>query len=269
MMDDIVIIRGGGDIATGIAHRLYRSGFQVLILEIDKPTMVRRTVSFARAIFDGQAVVEDVKAVKAYNTDDIYEIWSSGNIPVLIDSQCNVMNEINADVLVDAILAKKNLGTHRGMASITIGVGPGFHAGEDVDVVVETSRGHDLGRSMLEGHAKPNTGVPGEILGYGKERVLKAPCDGIISNILDIGDLVKKGETIAYVNKEPVIAMIDGVLRGLIMDHSKVKKGLKIGDVDPRGVREHCFTISDKARSIGGGVLEAILYMKKNKMECE
>lgn len=268
-MKDIVVIRGGGDIATGIVHRLHRSGFQVLILEVEKPTMVRRTVSFARAIFDGQAVVEDVKAEKAYDVDDVYEIWKKGNIPVLIDSQCKILNVIKADVMVDAILAKRNLGTYRDMGSITIGVGPGFYVGKDVDVVIETRRGHDLGRLIFEGHAKLNTGIPGEILGYGKERVLKSPCDGIISNILDIGDLVKKGETIAYVNKEPVTAEIGGVLRGLIMDHSKVKKGGKIGDIDPRAEREHCFTISDKARSIGGGVLEAILYMKKNKMESE
>lgn len=268
MKKDIVVVRGGGDIATGVVHRLYRSGFQVLILEIENPTMVRRTVSFARAIFDGQAVVEDVKAEKAYDVNDVYEIWKKGNIPVLIDSECNILNVIKADVLVDAILAKRNFGTHREMASITIGVGPGFYAGEDVDVVIETRRGHDLGRLIFKGHAKLNTGIPGEILGYGKERVLKAPCDGIISNILDIGDLVKKGETIVFVNKEPVTAEIDGVLRGMIMNHSKVKKGYKIGDIDPRAKREYCFTISDKARSIGGGVLEAILYMKK-KMECE
>lgn len=269
MFRDIVVIRGGGDIASGIAHRLYRSGFKVLILEIEKPTMIRRKVSFASAIYEGEIVVEGVKAIKINNIEDIYRIWEKESIPVIIDSKCSILNEIKADILIDATLAKKNLGIRKDMASITIGVGPGFNAGEDVDVVIESCRGHDLGKLIFKGYAKADTGVPGEILGYSIERVIKAPCDGIIRNLLDIGDRVKKGQIIAYIDNEPIKAKIDGVLRGFITNGLKVKKGLKIGDIDPRGVREYCFTISDKARAIGGSVLEAILYLKNKKMECE
>lgn len=268
MIDDIVVIRGGGDIATGIAHKLYRSGFKILILEIENPTMVRRTVSFASAVFDCESVIEGVKSVKAYNTEDVYKVWNDNNIPVIVDPKCKIIDKIKIDILVDATLAK-NLGMNRNMAPITIGVGPGFYAGEDVDVVIETIRGHDLGKLILKGYAKADTGIPGKILGYGKERVLRAPCNGIINNLSDIGDMIKKDQIIAYVDDEPVKASIDGVLRGIIMNNSKVKKGLKIADVDPRGIKEYCFTISDKARSVAGGVLEAILYMKKIGKECE
>lgn len=269
MVENVVVIRGGGDIATGIAHKLHRSGFKVLILEVEKPTMVRRTVSFASALFDCEVVIEDVKSVKVYNAKDIYKIWNDDNIPVIVDPKCSVINEIKLDILVDATLAKKNLGMNKEMASITIGVGPGFNAGHDVDVVVETIRGHDLGRLIFRGYAKANTGIPGKILGYGKERVLRAPCNGIIKNLSDIGDNIKKNQIIAYVENEPVKASIDGVLRGMIMNNSEVKEGLKIADIDPRGIKKYCFTISDKARSVAGGVLEAILYMKKTRRECE
>lgn len=269
MFDGIVVLRGGGDVATGIAHKLFRSGFKILILEIEKPTMVRRTVSFADAIYDGQAVVEDVKAIRAYKIEEIFQIWDEGCIPIIVDKECEVLNRIKAKVLVDATLAKRNLGTHKGMAPITIGVGPGFDSGVDVDIVIETSRGHHMGKLIFEGYAKPDTGVPGEILGYDKERVLRSPYDGIIENVLEIGDMVNKDQIVAYVNKEAVKADIDGVLRGLIKNKSKVKKGLKIGDIDPRGEREYCFTISDKARAIGGAVLEAILYLLKNTLNME
>ncbi len=263
MIDDMVVIRGGGDIATGIAHRLYRSGFKILILETDKPMVIRRTVSFAQAVFDGHCIVEGVKAIKVNNIKNAYDIWNEDHIPVMIDPDCAMTNELDAAVLVDAILAKKNLGTHKGMADITIGVGPGFFAGEDVDIVIETCRGHDLGRLIFTGSAQPNTGIPGEILGYGKERVLRAPCEGIIKTLYEIGDTVKKGQILAYVNEEPVRAALDGVLRGMITNDFAVTKGFKIGDVDPRGIKEYCFTISDKARAVGGGVLEGILYMKR------
>lgn len=262
MFDNVVVIRGGGDIATGISHKLYRSGFRILILEIEKPTMVRRTVSFASAVYDCGAIVEKVKAVKAYNTKDIQRIWSKNQIPVMVDPKCEIIDEMKIDILVDATLAKRNLGTNRTMAPITIGVGPGFDASKDVDVVVETIRGHDLGKLIFKGYAEPDTGVPGKILGYGKERVLRAPCHGIINNLSNIGDTIKKDQIIAYVDNEPVKATIDGILRGIIMNDSKVKKGLKIADIDPREIKEYCFTISDKARSVAGGVLEAILYMK-------
>lgn len=267
MFKDIVVLRGGGDLATGIAHRLHRSGFKILILEIDNPVMVRRTVSFGNAIFNGQTVVEGVKSTRAYNAKEIYQIWRQGDIPIIVDKECGILNEIQAEILVDAILAKRNLGVDKDMAAITIGVGPGFNAGEEVNIVVETSRGHDLGRLIFEGYAKANTGIPGPILGFTEERVLRSPQDGIIRNVLDIGDMVEKNQIIAYVGKEPIKASIDGVVRGLIKNGLKVKEGLKVGDIDPRGEKEYCFTISDKARAIGGGVLEAILYLRKINME--
>lgn len=262
---DIVFIRGGGDIATGIAHKLYRCGFRVLVLEIEWPTVVRRKVSFAQAIFDGETVVEGVKAVKVINEEEIFMSWENDCIPVLIDSELNILEKIKPDILVDSILAKRNLGTNKRMAPITIGVGPGFKAGEDVHVVVETNRGHNLGKLIFDGFAEPNTKIPQEVMGYTSERVLRAPCDGIIKNVFDIGDYVSKGQIVAYVNGEPVKALINGVLRGLIMNNSEVKKGLKIGDIDPRKIKEYCFTISDKARAVGGGVLEAILYLKTRR----
>ena len=265
MFDDIVVIRGGGDIATGIAHRLHRSGFRILMLEIENPTMIRRKVSFGEAIFEGQIVVEDVKAVRTYRLEDIYEIWNQGHIPIMVDKECSIINKLSIDILVDGTLIKKNMGNNKEMAAITVGVGPGFNAGEDVDVVIETDRGHDLGKLIFRGYAKPDTGVPGKILGYDVERVIRAPCEGIIENLLEIGDMVKKDEIIAYVNGISVISKIDGVLRGIIKNKSRVKKDFKIADVDPRGIKEYCFTISDKARAIGGGVLEAILYMKRIK----
>lgn len=265
MFKDIVILRGGGDIATGIAHRLHRSGFKVLILDIEKPTMVRRTVSFATAIFEGQYTVDGVKAVCVNNVNEINKVWKDKGIPVIIDNNLSILDEIKADILVDAILAKKNLGTKKDMAPITIGVGPGFSAGMDVDLVVETCRGHDLGKVIHSGNAIANTGIPGVIAGYGKERVLRAPCDGEINNILEIGAVVKKEDTVACVDGQPVKATLDGVLRGLIMDGLHVEKSLKIGDIDPRGNVDHCFSISDKARAVGGGVLEAILYMKNEE----
>ncbi len=265
MFNDVVILRGGGDIATGIAHRLHRSGFKVLILDIEKPTMVRRTVSFATAIFEGQYTVDGVKAVFVNNSNEIYKVWEEKGIPVIVDNDLSILDEIKADILVDAILAKKNLGTTKDMAPITIGVGPGFSAGKDVNLVVETCRGHELGKVIHSGKAIANTGIPGIIAGYGKERVLRAPCDGTIENILKIGAVVKKEDIVANVDGQPVKATLDGVLRGLIMNGLHVEKSLKIGDIDPRGNVDHCFSISDKARAVGGGVLEAILYMKNNE----
>jgi xanthine dehydrogenase accessory factor len=265
MINDIVVLRGGGDLATGIAHKLHRSGFRVLILEIERPLVIRRTVSFAQAIFNGRSEVEGVKAVKVNEVKQIYDIWENEDIPIIVDPKCNVLKDIKADVLIDAIIAKKNLGTNKNMAPITIAAGPGFNAGEDVHVVVETQRGHNLGRLIFEGFAEPNTGIPGIIKGFGKERVINSPGNGVIKNVLEIGDVVESGQVISYVGDIPVTAAIDGVLRGLIMDGMEVQKGLKIGDIDPRGIKEYCYTISDKARSIAGGMLEAILYMKNRR----
>lgn len=265
MINDIVVIRGAGDIASGIGHKLHRSGFRVLMLEIAKPLVIRRTVSFATAILENEAVVEDIKAVKVNDVEGIYKAWQANNIAIMVDAECKILNKIKADVLVDAILAKKNLGTYREMAAITIAAGPGFNAGEDVDVVIETHRGHNLARLIFNGYAQEDTGVPGLIIGFGKERLIKSPINGKINNILEIGAQVSKGQIIAYVGNEPVFATLDGVLRGLITNNLEVRKGLKIGDIDPRAIKEYCYTISEKARAVGGGVLEAILYMNIKK----
>jgi len=261
----IVIIIGGGDIGTGVAHRLYRSGFEVIITEIESPLVIRRKVSFAQAVFDGETVVEEVRAVKALNREEVNIILNEGDIPVIIDPDCKILKEIDPDVLVDAKLAKKNTCMHKNLAPLTIALGPGFKAGEEVDLVIETKRGHNLGRIIFEGYAEPDTGIPESVEGYREERVLRAPSDGKILNILDIGDQVKKGETVCYVGEKEVKSSLDGVIRGIIMNGIEVKKGFKIGDIDPRGIKEYCYTISDKSRAVGGGVLEAILYMKKIK----
>ena len=261
--NNVVMIRGGGDLGSGIAHMLHKCGFKVLILEIEQPNVIRRKVSFAQAVFDGHAVVEDVKAVKAVTRQDIHEIWLQGGIPVYVDPEARLLRELKPDVVIDAVIAKKNTGTRRDMAPVTIALGPGFQAGKDADIVIETNRGHNLGRLIYKGCAEPNTGVPGSITGYAEERLLRAPCAGQIRAVLNIGDIVKAGEIICYVDKVPVRSAIDGVIRGLIMNNLHVKKACKLGDVDPRGIREYCFTISDKARTIAGAVLEAILSMQK------
>lgn len=264
-MDDIIIVRGAGDLATGIAHRLHRCGFPLVLTEIESPLVVRRFVAFANAVLEGSTEVEGVTAVRAEGAEDIYAIWAAGNIPVLCDGQCNILEAIKPLAVVDAILAKRNTGTRRDMAPITIGVGPGFTAGDDVDAVVETKRGHYLGKVIYSGSAEPDTGTPGNIGGYSWERLLRSPSDGVICNVLEIGDPVKQGDLIAMVSGKPVRALVNGVVRGLIADGTAVKEGMKIGDVDPRGIREYCFTISDKSRAVAGGALEAILSLKKEK----
>ncbi|KNF07098.1 selenium-dependent molybdenum hydroxylase system protein, YqeB family [Gottschalkia purinilytica] len=264
-MKDVVVIRGAGDLATGIGHRLHRSGFKIVMLDIEKPLVIRRTVSFAQAIFEGEIEIDGVTGIRVETIEEVKKAWEDGNIPVMVDPECKIIESIKADILVDAIMAKRNIGTKKDMAPITIAIGPGFEANKDVDVVIETNRGHYLGSLIFEGKAQENTGIPGLIMGYGKERVIKSPESGVIKNIKKIGDVVKKGEDIAYVENVPVKATLDGTLRGIIKNGSKVLKDLKIADIDPRCSRDHCFTISDKARSIGGGVLEAILYMKNKK----
>lgn len=256
-----VLIRGAGDIATGIGHRLFRSGFKVFMTEIPRPTCIRRKAAFSEAVYDGKAGVEGVTAVLAKNPLEATEISRKGFIPVLVDVRGKSVEAIKPLVVVDAILAKKNLGTSREMAPIVIGVGPGFNAGVDCHAVVETMRGHDLGKVITSGRAGENTGVPGEIKGYSRERVIYAPVSGRIELLCDIGDRVEPGETIAEIGGTAVKSPIEGVLRGIIRDGFDVDKGMKIGDVDPRGIKENCFSISDKARAVGGGVLEAILYM--------
>lgn len=260
---DIVVIRGGGDIATGIGHRLFRAGFKVIIIDIEKPTNIRRKVSFAEAIYSKEIEVEGVKAIFAENINKAFRIIEDGAIAVLIDEKAEIIGEVKPMALVDAILAKKNLGTNRNMAPITIGVGPGFTAGIDVDLVVETNRGHYLGKVIEEGTAIENTGIPGSIIGFTEERVIRALEEGIVTNYREIGNIVKSGDIICKTGNSPVVATINGVIRGLIKEGSYVKSGMKIGDIDPRGIVDYTITISEKARAIGGGVLEAIMYKRR------
>ena len=265
-MDDIVVVRGAGDLATGIAHRLHRCGFRLLMTEVKEPLVVRRKVAFANAVMEGAMELEGVKAVKAIDYESILEIWEDNSIPVLCDEECRIIEKIKPMAVVDAIMAKRNIGTARGMAPITLGIGPGFEAGIDVDAVVETNRGHNLGKVIYQGSAEADTGIPGSIAGFSKERLLRAPANGRIRNILDIGHMVKQGDVVALVDDVPVKASVPGVIRGLICNNNQVLEGMKIGDVDPRGIREFCYTISDKARSVAGGVLEALLYLRREKL---
>lgn len=265
-MRELVIIKGAGDLATGIAHRLFRSGFKIIMTELAEPMVIRRTAAFAEAVFSGQTIVEGVMAVKT-ELADVFQIIHKGQIPVVVDPQGSVIAMYKPLAVIDAILAKKNMGTQLTDALIVIGVGPGFTAGQDVHAVVESMRGHYLGRVITEGQALPNTGVPGEIDGYTKERILRAPCQGIFTDVAKIGDRVAAGDLVARVGHEPVIAEITGILRGLLYDNLMVNEGMKIGDIDPRCIPEHCFSISDKARAIGGGVLEAILLKSTGLLE--
>jgi xanthine dehydrogenase accessory factor len=266
VLQDIVVVRGGGDIATGIVQKLHRSGFKVLVLESAVPTAIRRPVALSEAVYEGKTTVEDLTAIRTSSLEEINTQWNVGNIPVAVDPEASYIAIIKPQIVVDAIIAKRNIGTNKNMAPITIGVGPGFMAGEDVDIVIETMRGHNLGRLIFQGEAQKNTGIPGSIMGYTKERVIHSPSDGVIQNVKDIGDIVNKGELIAYVGDAVVEAPIYGILRGIIRNKIHIKKGLKIADIDPRVDEvDNCFTISDKARTIGGAVLEAVLYMKSSR----
>ena len=259
----LVVIRGAGDIATGIALRLWRSHIRVVMTEIPQPTAIRRTVCFSQAVVHGTARVEDVTAKRAETAEEALQILKYGIIPVLPDPEGNCIPQLGPDVLVDAILAKRNLGTQITDAPVVIGIGPGFTAGADCHAVVETMRGHYLGRSLYEGSAMPNTGIPGLIGGFAGERVLRAPADGVFHQLLEIGQQVQQGDVAATVNGEPMICTLDGVLRGILADGTPVHKGMKAGDIDPRCEREHCYCASDKALAVGGGVLEAILALSK------
>lgn len=257
----LTLIRGAGDLASGIALRLYRSGMQVVMTDLEKPLAIRRTVAFSEAVVNGEAVVEDVTAKRAETAAEAMEIVRSGKIAVLADPELVEARKLHPDVLVDAILAKRNLGTKMDDAPVVIGVGPGFTAGQDCHAVVETMRGHTLGRAIYRGSALPNTNIPGLIGGFTGERVLRAPKNGVFCSCRKIGDAVREGEIVGYVEAAAVSCTIGGVLRGLIADGTSVFEGLKIGDVDPRGEKDYCFTASDKAIAIGGGVLEAILHL--------
>lgn len=254
-----ILIRGAGDLASGIAHRLCRSGFRVCLIDTDTPMAVRRMVSFSEAIYDGEKTIEDITAVHISQPEEILPVWEKGQIPLLIDPTNKTRHFLKPHVLIDAIIAKRNLGTDKSNAPLVIGMGPGFNAGADVHVVIETNRGHNLGQLIFEGSAEHNTGVPGTIGGFNIERVLRAPCAGIFKSKKDIGEQVAKEELIAQVSGVPILSKIDGIIRGMLRDNTPVTNGMKVGDVDPRGDIRLCPTISDKARSLGGAAIEAIL----------
>lgn len=272
---DLIVVRGAGDLATGTIHRLKKAGFRLLVLEAEHPAAIRRQVALSEAVYAGSARVEDVEAVrmdvdlaekknrKELLEQEMEQIWKKDGVPVLVDPAGLSIAALRPAVVVDAILAKKNLGTTKEMAPLVIALGPGFTAGEDVDVVIETKRGHNLGRVIRRGSAVPNTGIPGIIGGYGKERVMHAQAEGILRNVASIGDIVEARAVIAEIETEngtvPVEASLSGLLRGLIRDGYPVTKGFKIADIDPRKEElQNCFTISDKARCIAGSVLEVI-----------
>lgn len=255
-----VVIRGAGDLASGVALRLWRAGMDVVLLDVEKPTAIRRTVAFSEAIVHGKQTVEDVTARLA-TAETAEETLAAGMIPVLVDPEGRSIPTLRPDALVDAILAKRNLGTKITDAPVVIGVGPGFTAGVDCHAVVETMRGHTLGRVIYRGSALPNTNIPGLIGGYAGERVLRAPADGIFCQKLEIGAVVRAGDIAGEVDGELMKCTIDGVLRGILADGTPVFKGMKSGDVDPRCKPEYCTTASDKALAVGGGVLEAVLNL--------
>lgn len=263
-----VVIRGGGDLATGVAEVLYQSGFKILILDIEKPSSIRRSVCFSEAIYDGIIQVENIICKKVENENEIEKCWSEKIIPIMVDEKGEIIKKIKPDVVVDSIIAKKNLGTTKEMAPITIALGDGFEAGKDVDIVIETMRGHNLGRVITSGRAMKNTGIPGEIKGVSKDRVIYSLANGRFSSVKKIGDTVQKDEIIGYVGDVEIRGKISGVLRGIIRDGYEVTENMKIGDIDPRiEEKNNCFTISDKARSLGGAVLRAIMFRLKEERE--
>lgn len=256
----VIWVRGAGDIATGVAFRLHKSGFSVVMSDLPQPTSIRRTICFSEAIVNGETRVEDITARFAASTKEANEILSRGEIAVLADESGTLARTLNPVAVIDAILAKRNLGTKIDDAQVVIGIGPGFTAGEDCHAVVETMRGHTLGRVYYSGSALADTGVPGNIAGFTLERLLRAPKAGVFRGVKTIGDVVEPGEICAYVDDEPVVSRIRGILRGLLPNGIAVYEGMKSGDVDPRCEISHCFTVSDKALAIGGGALEALLH---------
>ena len=292
----LVIVRGAGDISTGTIHRLFRAGFELLVLEAEKPSAIRRKVSFSEAVYDGRATVEGAMAVRIGSAEEAARCRADGHIPLIVDPEGDSIALLKPAVVVDAILAKRNLGTRMDMAPLTIGLGPGFEAGRDVHFVIETMRGHDLGRIISKGSAAPNTGIPGTVGGYGRERVIRAPGAGIFRDGKDIGSFVRAGEVIGRIEVPgsatgavgttgaevpgsgtgavgttgaevpgsgmetvEVRTVLTGVLRGIIRDGYPVTEGFKLADVDPRREEQkNCFTISDKARCIAGSVLELV-----------
>lgn len=268
MKNDIIVVRGGGDVATGVIQKLHRTGFRVLVLEIEKPTAIRRTVAVSSCIYTNEYKVEDIIAVKCDTELDIYLAWENNKVPVVVDPEGEFVNIFKPKYIIDAIIAKKNIDFDKFNAFGKIALGPGFEAGKDTDIVIETNRGHNLGRLIFKGFAAENTGSPGNISGRTLERVIYSEFEGKIKHIKKIGDIVTENETIATINGKEVKSKLSGVLRGLIYDGFVVTKGLKIADVDPRKEEiDNCFTISDKARAVGGNTLEAVLILENRKKD--
>ncbi len=261
----LVLIRGGGDLASGVAHRLHRAGFRIVITELPVPMVVRRGVALAQSVFTGEVEIEGVKGRLIKSTDQITRLLESSVIPVVVDPEGKLLETLSPTVLVDARMAKRNVGSLKDQAPVVLGLGPGFVAGRDVDGVVETKRGHRLGRLLLEGSALPNTGQPAPVLGVTEERIIRAPVSGLFKPCSEIGDRVEGGELLARVDGVEVLARTTGVVRGLLYPGLQVKKGQKLGDLDPRGRVEDCYLISDRARAVAGGVLEGILYLLRKR----
>lgn len=254
--DHLVLLRGGGDLATGVAQRLYRAGFPMVVLELEHPLAVRRTVSLATAVIEGKVTVEDLEGVLVDSADEAVSVAAEGTIAVMVSP---TIPPLTPSVVVDARLAKRNLDTSIDQAPLVVALGPGFVAGVDCDAVVETMRGHHLGRVIWQGPAAPDTGVPGVVGGASERRLLRAEAGGEVQWDVEIGDLVTMGQGLGRVGNIPVVAAIDGVVRGLLADGTPAATGLKLGDIDPRADRGACFEISDKSLAVGGGVLEAVL----------
>jgi xanthine dehydrogenase accessory factor len=262
--DLVILIKGGGEVASAVAHKLTRSRFRVCLTEVAQPVAVSRGVAFCEAIYDGEKEVEGVVARLVTSTEEIDAAWTEGKIPILVDPETEIKDRLNPDIIIDAVMAKKNLNTRINDAPLVIGLGPGFCVGKDVHIIIETNDSERLGKVILSGEAEPDTRVPLNVLGITGERVLRSPASGIFKGIRNMGDLVAAGETVATVDKQPVKARMDGVLRALIRDGLKVEEQTKLGEIDPRQDKELCYTIRPRTRAIAGGVLEAIL-MRLNK----
>lgn len=257
-----VVIRGAGEMATGTAHRLFRSGYPVVMSELPQPLAVRRTVAFAQAVFDGACTVEDVPGQRTYCLEEAVALTAQGRVAVYVgEIRGGDLSYLNPVALVDATMAKENLGTSKDEAPVVIALGPGFVAGVDAHAVIETNRGHDLGRVLYSGSAQANTSDPGDICGYTRQRVVKFPRAGVFHSTVQIGNGILAGQEFGRIDDEPILAPLGGIVRGLLMSGTWVPAGAKLGDIDPRGLQEYCYTISDKARAIAGGVLEALLCL--------
>ncbi len=254
----LIVVRGGGDLASGAIYRLHRAGFSVIVTELPAPLLVRRAVCYGSAVYDGTVTVEGITA-RLTPVSEAIDVLRDGLVPVVVDPKAEIVQQVKPNVIVDARMAKNRLDTTIDDAPLVIALGPGYTAGRDCHAIIETNRGHNLGRVIVHGTAEPDTGEPGRVANKTHSRVLRAPADGYVIPHAQIGDEIAAGQLIAQVDGRPVLAQFSGVLRGLIHCTVKVSKGMKIGDLDPRARRENCFTISDKSLAVGGGVLEAVL----------